>query len=194
MLTGALIGAGIGIVVALISLLFGKPRECPECGRRLRTPWLRPLEECPHCDAELRETGDEEDVGRPRAAGGGVLAAAIVLVVAGLGLFAVMLPGALESRRVWQYQEGRVEEKNREIRDLERRGDPASRAKAEALRDELRRSGWYPESHREEFVQRAAIAGLGVMLAFAGLGVFALRLVARRAESRRYDDEEEDQE
>ncbi len=191
MLTGALIGAGIGIGVALISLLLGEPRRCPECGERLTTPWLRPLEECPHCENPLTDSRDGKEVALPRAAERRILVAAILLTVIGLGLFAAMIHATMESRRVWQYQKRQVETRTDEIRDLERRDDPASRARAKMLRGELRESGWNPETYREEFAQRAAIAGLGVVVAALGLGLLAVRLIARRTFPGRYDSEED---
>ena len=154
MLAGALIGAGIGIGVALISLLFRKPRECPECGEWLRMPWVRPLEECPHCGEPLVDRRRSSASGESLLSSRKALVASLVLILGGLVILIGFLVPALESRRVWRHQERQIDLRQAELHDLEQRDDPESRARANELRAELRR-GWEPEAHREEFVQRA---------------------------------------
>jgi hypothetical protein len=191
MLTGIIVGAIAGLMVALVSFFARKAQRCPVCGEDLPTPWLQPLEECPHCEVRLNRSPVGRLAARPRVAGQSVLLAAAVL---GLVVFVFLLPGTIESHRVWRYQQGRVEEKNREIDELMRRGDPVSLVRAESAREELRRSGWNPETHREQFIVRSLGAAAGGLLAAASVTAFTLRLVARRAASRRYHDDEDDQE
>jgi hypothetical protein len=184
MLTGIIVGAIAGLVVALISFFAHKPRHCPECGEDLPTPWLHPLKWCPHCEIPLTSFRAGQRAGRPRVAGQAVLVGAAVL---GLGALALFLPGAIESHRVWRYQEDRVQEKTREIEGLVARGDPVSLARAQTLQDELRRSGWNPDTYREGFIVRVMGAGAGGLLAAGAILALTLRIVGRRAARAGYD-------
>jgi hypothetical protein len=190
MLTGAIIGAVIGIAVALVSTLFMKPRACPECGERLPMPWFRPLKECPHCEEPLAETVPYRRGRGAPDAGRAMTVVAVMMVLSGLVAVGLFLPAALESRRVWQHQQRQVDTRTAEIRELEAKADPASKARAEELRAELRKGMWNPETYREEFATRAAIGGVGVMLALFGTVILIRRGLSRKVAARDVEDDE----
>lgn len=171
MLWGAIIGMTIGIIVALVRVLLAKGEPCPRCEEPLPLPWFRPLRRCPACGKPLVR----KQTRGPEAGAGSWLpgVVTITLAVVGLALVAIFLPGALESRRVWLYQEGRVEETRRELSELEHRPDARSRLRAGELTEQLQKSGWNPQTFRDEYYLRATAAGMGVacLMVAAGIGL-----------------------
>jgi hypothetical protein len=99
------------------------------------------------------------------------------LAVCGVALIVLFLPAALESRRLWLYQQDRVEKAPQEIRDLRARNDPASLKRARELERFLGPGGWIPEWYHTEYQWRM----LGVYLGAAFLAVaVAIPLLRRR--------------
>jgi hypothetical protein len=192
MVMGAILGAAIGAVVAVVYALFAKGNPCPRCGRPLPLPWLVPPRACPRCGHPLNKRvtnrpADEERVlpgGRKpaaSAAGAWVLGLAILAALGGLGLAGYFLPGALESRRVWLYQEGRVEDQLSEMRALEQQAGPAAQARLRQAREQFRKDDWHPEIYHEEFVQRMLLAGTGVFFLAVGGALLLIRWLVFRA-------------
>lgn len=184
MLTGAIVGAVAAAVLVLIRELVRKPDACPECGEALPRPWLKPVTECPECGEELdtapRRRGRRTGRADPRSRGRGVFVLALLFGLVGVALIAVFTPAALESRRVWQHQQRQVTARLAEIEGREARGDPASRAKAQELRDQFRRDAWNPGTYKEEFATRLLFVGGGVVLVFVSLGLSVLLRLTRR--------------
>lgn len=202
MLQGAIIGAIVGLVFGVIYALFGKGRPCPQCDKPLPVPWFRAPRRCPQCGCHLDQTAtdqlsgteadeDEEWETRGRGSRSATVSTgrmwslwvAIGLALAGVALVLLFLPGALESRRVWQHQQRQVDMKLRQMDDLAQRRDAESQKRLTQLREQFRRDMWHPEGWRKEFYTRLAfvILGGGCLLASGALLLF--RWVRRPAPS-----------
>lgn len=59
-LEGAIIGGLAGLIVAVFAVLLGPKRVCPGCAKKMPTPMLRPLKNCPHCGCELSPPGKKK--------------------------------------------------------------------------------------------------------------------------------------
>ncbi len=192
MIAGAILGAVIGVVVAVVyALFFAKGTPCPRCGRPLPLPWLVPPRVCPRCGQELNERGTkrpadgeagDEDRGRlpASAAPAWILGLALLAALGGLGLAGYFLPGALESRRVWLYQEGRVEEQFSAMRALEQPG-AAAQGRLRQAREQFHKDDWHPEIYHEAFVQRLLLVAAGGFLFLVGGTLLLVRWVVGRA-------------
>jgi hypothetical protein len=182
MLWGALVGLAVGLVVALVRVLIVKQEPCPDCGQPLPVPWFAPLRECPECGADLRSgraVSTEAPPRRKRARQRTVarrpsrlpILVAAVFAMLGLGLAVFVLPGALESRHVWLYQEGQVAEVQRQIDELSRKQDPQSRSQVLQLQDQLQKSGWHPEIYQEDFETKLLIITGGGVCFVIGVAI-----------------------
>ncbi len=109
------------------------------------------------------------------------LVVAIVLALLGLVLVVGVLPGALEARRVWVYQQARVERSLRAMEELEQRQDPDSQLRLKEMRERFVREHLNPEGYRQLYHRRMAFVGAGVTCLVAAGAIPLIRRFTRRS-------------
>ena len=163
MLWGALVGLVVAIIITVMRALLVKPPCCPACDKPLpHSSRSRVLRECPACGAELKSMPVETT-----GSGGPILLALIVAAI-GIGLIAFFWRDAMEDRRVWLYQQGKLDEIHQQIHDLEGKADDESQKKLNDLHNEIARARWQPDTFRESFYFRLLFVvggGLCIMIA-----------------------------
>ena len=177
MLYGALIGLLIGLIAGIYRAFFVKGDPCPKCGQPLPVPWFTPLQQCPACGGSVTAQAAPTQAAQTsvsRRAWWPVFVP-VLLAVCGMALIVLFLPGAWESRRLWLYQQERVEKAPQEIEDLKASHDPGAPKRLQLLESLLRPGGWNPEGYRNQYHRRVLGAGLGGVLLVAALAIPLLR-------------------
>lgn len=179
MLYGALIGLIIGLIVGIYRAFFVKGDPCPKCGQPLPVPWFTPLPQCPACGGSVIAQAAPTQAAQtsPSWRAWWPVFVPVLLAVCGMALIVLFLPGALESRRLWLYQQERVEKAPQEIEDLKASNDPAAPKRIQLLESLLRPGGWNPQGYHRQYQRRMLGACLGGFLLVAAI---ALPLLRRR--------------